>query len=423
MGGLITILNGGIVSIFGSMLSAFFCDIFRMRRKRAVFLIGAVMLLAVQGIIYTVCEESVLWKVYPVISHLPLIVLLCILTGKPLWSAISVLTAYLCCQLRRWLALLIVAILAEGPAAQDLAELILTVPLFWILLHFVSPILQKLPSHSVKMQTSFLVIPFLYYAFDYLTRVYTDLLSAGIPVAVEFMPFVCCTAYLVFLHYNSKDEQMHSQFAEMQKSMNIQLTQAVREIDTLRETQELTRRYRHDMRHHLQYLSFCIENGQTDQALEYISGIYEEIRTQEIRQYCENEAANLILTAFAARAEKDHITLNVRGMLPDSIIMADKDLCVLLSNALENALRASKPFASPKRKCIIDVQFFVKGEKVFLQMVNPCRNDVNFRDGIPVTDREGHGIGVQSICAIVERYKGVYSFQVRDGRFILRVSF
>ena len=40
----------------------------------------------------------------------------------------------------------------------------------------------------------------------------------------------------------------------------------------------------------------------------------------------------------------------------------------------------------------------------------------------PVTDRPGHGIGVGSICAIVERYGGLYSFSVREGKFVLRVS-
>ena len=55
-------------------------------------------------------------------------------------------------------------------------------------------------------------------------------------------------------------------------------------------------------------------------------------------------------------------------------------------------------------------------------MVNDCWEAVRFKDGIPVTDQPGHGIGVGSICAIVERYGGLYSFSVREGEFVLRVS-
>ena len=70
----------------------------------------------------------------------------------------------------------------------------------------------------------------------------------------------------------------------------------------------------------------------------------------------------------------------------------------------------------------IEVQTYEKNEKFFLQVINDCREAVRFEDGIPVTDRPGHGIGVGSICAIVEKYKGLSDFSVQDGRFILRVS-
>ena len=46
-----------------------------------------------------------------------------------LWPVISVLTAYLCCQLRRWLALIAVAIFSGGDTMQYAVEIIVTVPL------------------------------------------------------------------------------------------------------------------------------------------------------------------------------------------------------------------------------------------------------------------------------------------------------
>lgn len=160
--------------------------------------------------------------------------------------------------------------------------------------------------------------------------------------------------------------------------MGIQLNQAVREINALRESQTLASQYRHDMRHHLQYVSSCIKNGQEEQAQSYIAGICKEIELQKVERYCKNEAANLVLSAFAGRAKKNGILMNVSGTLPTSITVSDSDLCVLLSNALEN--------------------------------------------GIPVSNEPGHGIGVQSICAIVEQYGGIYTFLIKNGHFILRLS-
>lgn len=305
---------------------------------------------------------------------------------------------------------------------QEIIELVVSLPLLLLLLRFVSPVVRHLSGYSVKTQCQFGVIPALYYGFDYLTRVYTDLLSSGEPVVVEFMPFVCCVAYLAFLLYNFSKEQTQSQLQEVQKSLGIQLTQAVREITALQESQALTRQYRHDMRHHLQYLSACIENGQEELAQAYISSICKEIEAQKVQRYCENEAANLILSAFAGRAKKDGIDMNVQGALPAFIMVSDSDLCVLLSNALENALHACLPFAMAGTACSIDVQFYERKGKLFLQVTNPCGKGIRFEKGIPVSDQAGHGIGVQSICAIVQRYGGIYSFVVQNGQFILRLS-
>ena len=51
------------------------------------------------------------------------------------------------------------------------------------------------------------------------------------------------------------------QLEQTQNSLNLQVAQAVREIDALRESQRKASTYRHDLRHHLQYISACIENG------------------------------------------------------------------------------------------------------------------------------------------------------------------
>ena len=54
--------------------------------------------------------------------------------------------------------------------------------------------------------------------------------------------------------------------------------------------------------------------------------------------------------------------------------------------------------------------------------MNDCDLDVTFVEGVPVTKEANHGIGVRSVCALVERYEGMYSFELKDGKFVLRVA-
>ncbi len=417
----ITMLNGGAVSVFGSILSASFCDILKNKKKRRIFLYCLILLLILQAIFFYTFPLDALRKIYPFTTHLPLFVVLYFLTHKATLSCLSILTAYLCCELRRWIGLLAVAVFREA-AVQDITELILTVPLLIFLLYFVTPVFRMISDYSARAHIQFGFIPALYYLFDYIARIYLDYLTVGMPVAVEFMPFVCCGAYLVFLRYHSIEERIQNRLKQAQDGLRIQLSQSVREINALRESQEMARQYRHDMRHHLQYLSSCMENGQEETAQTYISDICREMEKQTVERYCENEEINLILSAFAARAKKSGVEMKVHGSLSVQLAVSDIDLCVLLSNALENALNACEVIAASGDSCQIIVQFYEKGKKLYLQVTNPCRVKVCFVNGIPVTNRPGHGIGVQSICTIVERYGGIYSFLQENDQFIFRAS-
>lgn len=113
--------------------------------------------------------------------------------------------------------------------------------------------------------------------------------------------------------------------------------------------------------------------------------------------------------------------MNICGTLPALLPISERDLCVLLSNILENAIHACMPLVLSGQEAGIDVQFYESEERFFLQVTNPYKGEIRFERGIPVSDQTDHGIGIQSICAIVERYQGIYSFQTRNDLFILRL--
>ena len=419
----VTLLNDAAVGVYGMILSAAFCGITWTKGKKWIYGLSMAAILLAQAAVYGMTTDLQLLKLlYPLVTHMPLVLVLAILERKLLWPTISVLTAYLCCQLRRWLALLLTALMSGGAEVQTAAELALTLPLLLGLLYFVAPAVRKIAGYKPAMQVRFGLIPAVGYLFDYLTRIYTDLLAQGTPAAVEFMPFVCCVAYLAFVLRSSAENETRLRLEQTQENLHLQVTQATREIASLRESERRASTYRHDLRHHMQYLAGCIENGRTEQAQAYIREVCAEIESQKVRVFCENETVNLILSAFAGRAEESGVPLRVRAEVPHFIPVAETDLCVLLSNALENALHACQRLRQTGEPCDIELVVYEKSGKFFLQVTNTCPPGVTFEKGLPVTREPGHGIGVRSICSIAERYNGMYSFSEKDGRFVLRVS-
>ena len=378
----LTVPNGIVVALFGIVLSASFCDICWTKRNRIVLAAGTAAILLLQGAITFGASWDAMQELYPFTTHLPLAAVLGVLSGDWLWPTISVFAAYLCCQLRRWAALLVVALMPT-PAdwLQPAIEMLVTLPLLAALLRYVAPSARSFAHYPRSMQLQFGVVPLAGYLSDYVTRIYTSLLADGNQAAVEFMFFVSSVMYIVFIFRFSAEESARGQL-------------------------EQTRN----------------KNGRGEQAQEYIQSICSEIEASKVTIYCENEAANLIFSSFAGRSESCGVPLNIQAHIPQLISVAETDLCVLLSNALENALRACRRMKAENGPVYIEVTAREKNGHLFLQFVNPCPEGIQFENGLPVTNAEGHGVGVRSICAIVEKYKGLSDFSVQEGRFILRVS-
>ena len=92
----ISMLNGAMVSIFGCILSVYFCTVLDSNRKRWLFWGGLVLLMALQGVCYSLWDAEVLRQLYPLVVHLPLFLLLCLITRKFIWPLVAVMTVGVC---------------------------------------------------------------------------------------------------------------------------------------------------------------------------------------------------------------------------------------------------------------------------------------------------------------------------------------
>lgn len=63
------------------------------------------------------------------------------------------------------------------------------------------------------------------------------------------------------------------------------------------------------------------------------------------------------------------------------------------------------------KPAVVETTAYEKDGRLFVQIANSCSFPVQFdAQGVPTTSQPGHGLGVRSICAIVEQYGGMYSF-------------
>ena len=101
---------------------------------------------------------------------------------------------------------------------------------------------------------------------------------------------------------------------------------------------------------------------------------------------------------------------------------ADYRFCaVYLPNALENALHACQQM-NPQSQRYISLKVYEKNTQLCIQIKNSYEQPVVFADDIPISRSVNHGIGVQSMISVVEKYHGVYGFFADHGEFRFQAS-
>lgn len=186
---------------------------------------------------------------------------------------------------------------------------------------------------------------------------------------------------------------------------------------------ELGRIYRHDMRHHMAVLAALLQEGDCREAQRYVADWQGQLTQIEIGTWCRSAAVNAVLSGYLSQARQAGCEVEANVSLPEEFPFEEVDLCVVLSNALENAIRACQegPDGQPRR-IRLDLAL-AEGRRLTICVENPCRRDLKFDEaGFPIVKhREGHGQGLRSIAAVAEKYHGLFQCNCEDGRFILRV--
>lgn len=173
---------------------------------------------------------------------------------------------------------------------------------------------------------------------------------------------------------------------------------------------EKTKSFRHDIKNHLAVIKRLLQKGQLDQALDYIGDMAEI--TEELSFPCStnNPVVDILVGNKLGIAKSVGIHVSCSLLLPYPCGLRDIDVCVILSNALDNAIRACESMEENAEKQI-QVTGRVQGDFIFMEIENSFQGNGMFKKGT----------GLSNIKAITEKYHGAMSVKTQGGTFVLNV--
>lgn len=417
---IISLIQYGAVFFLGVLVTVLLSGVDGKPHFRSRIGIICALLLAVQLLSFGLLGLSATKRLYPLLVHLPLWGLLVLLLDAPkLQTGVSVLVAYMCCQIPRWVASLGL-IIPESHWLYQVLYLPVAGAFLLLLWRYLAASLRQFLERSRSACLMMGLVPALYYGFDYVTTVYTGLLIAGNLAAVQFIPSVVSMAYLIFVvRYNGELEKQ-MEIARERDFLALQLNQSELTLSAMQRLQEKTRQYRHDMRHHFTLLQAFAAEKNLAGIQNYLETAQQDMEALTPVYYCSNQVVNLVLSYYGAKAKSLGVAWRATAALPEQLGYRETELCALLSNGLENAISAAAQVAQPSDR-MVSVHMGLHGESFLIQMENTYSGVLTWEDGLPCATGKDHGLGTRSIRTIVRAHGGEAIFRGENGRFQLRI--
>ena len=391
----------------------------RYSRRRTLLIVSGVTLLlmaAVAALYRAVDTDTAFWT-FAMTIHIPLILLLFTLSRFRGWRLIfQQLSVVLFCTLIHHISGLIYYLSGSRFWVLVLSCAVLSAGVIWFLVRFLRPLFFQILLELHRGWWLICLVMAAYYIIAvYLIPGYAgfDSRSTFIKPALGLM-MLGVYFILMFLFTSIKNEMEARHNAQMS---TLQLSALESRMEAVKAAENAIRTERHDLRHRLLTVAELVSRGDGDTALGFLDAAQSRLVEQKEIRWCRPPVLDAVFASYFDQAQNQGISVEANISLPETVSVNEGELAIVLANALENAIHANLDLPQEQRQ----IRCKMLGlPRVMLELSNPCAGAVTFdSDGLPVAQREGHGFGVQSICAFCRKNGAVCQFSLADGWFRL----
>ena len=244
--------------------------------------------------------------------------------------------------------------------------------------------------------------------------------GTGVPDTLGLFLYELCSLTSVLVMIGVDNVAFMREEAQSARMLEAVMRMQANQYDQRRRAMDEIQRKHHDLKHHLLYIARLESEGEriayANEALETSFGEEQFLQTG-------NEVLDTVLSLSAQRCRDLDIRLVLFVDAQCMDFMRPGDIVAIASNALDNAVEAQMRLPEQVAR---EIMVRIHGDEhwLYLHFENTFAGEIKWRDGLPATNKEnaqGHGLGLKSIRAAIERYEGALQIEARDGRFALNI--
>ena len=200
-----------------------------------------------------------------------------------------------------------------------------------------------------------------------------------------------------------------------EQAINLLEQQAHYQESYIREAQgryEQTRSFRHDIKNHFLVLHQLLQEGKANEAHQYLENLEKISDGLSFPVKTGNTAVDALLSSKLALAAQNGIQVHCSIHIPEQSLVRDIDWCIVLANALDNAINACQQISNKDQW--IQLSGGQKGNLYLLNIENTCSENTPFPT---------EGIGLSNIKTVLQKYNGKVGIEIMDGVFKVNALF
>ena len=171
-----------------------------------------------------------------------------------------------------------------------------------------------------------------------------------------------------------------------------------------------TKSFRHDIRNHIAVVKKLLQNGKLEEAITYVEDLDDMAEKMSFPCSTNNPVVDILVGNKLGIAKSMGIDVDCSLLLPYPCGIRDIDICIVLSNALDNAIHAVKNLGTGIEK-YIRVSGRIQGDFLMMEIQNSFHGKSVFKKGT----------GLSNVKKVAEKYGGAMSIETQENVFVLHV--
>lgn len=236
-----------------------------------------------------------------------------------------------------------------------------------------------------------------------------------IAIAMFIVAFILYIAILWLFYTISRNIMETNRIEEKNHILEIHASQ----YENLKNYMDETTKLRHDFKHSIHMMNILANDGNIEEIKKHLNIYEEKLNIDAPKKFCVQGSINSILNYYYNVARNDNVEITWKINIPSEVLISDFDICNLLGNICDNAIRGCNTEEESKF-FKLSVDFL--NNRLYIVTSNNFNGNIEKENNKYISTKKiKSGVGIISMESITERYNGSIEIENTDKEFMVNV--